>query len=330
LIGQGFLPFWAKAQETALEATGLSYSNILQSGNNNASAVDTENQVTISGSGDALMPAVSNLGSFDGIDDGVALSDQIEVYVVRKGDSIGQVADMFNVSANTILWANDMKKGDKLVEGDTLIILPVDGRKHVVAAGDTLRKIASKYSADVLDVAGYNGLSLEDQLTVGQELIIPNADIDAPASSTTSKSSSLASSGGKTASVKSYQNISGYFINPVPGYSRRSQGYHGKNAIDLAAPTGSRILASAPGTVIAAKLGYNGGYGNVVIVQHPNGTRTLYAHMSKLGTHTGAKVERGEVIGYVGSTGHSTGPHLHFEISGAKNPGTTTPMSWAR
>lgn len=324
-VGQGFLPFWVNAQETALEAS-FSYQNIVQ-GNSTTGTVDSSNQVVISG--DALMPSVTNVGTFDGIDDGEALSDQIEVYVVRKGDSIGQVAGMFNVSVNTILWANDMKKGDKLVEGDTLIILPIDGIKHTVAKGDTLRKIAAKYKADVMDVAGYNGLSLEDQLVVGQELIIPNADIDAPVSSTTSKSNS-SSSGKSTSSSKSYQNISGYFINPVPGYSRRSQGYHGKNAIDLAAPTGTKIVASAPGTVIAAKLGYNGGYGNVVIVSHPNGTRTLYAHMSRLGTHTGAKVERGEVIGYVGSTGHSTGPHLHFEVSGAKNPGTTTPMSWAR
>lgn len=319
-----FLPVGiARAQETALEAS-FSYSTIVQG--SNTETVDANNEVAISGS--ALLPSVTNVGALEGVDDGEALSDQIEVYVIRKGDSIGQVAEMFGVSANTILWANDMKKGDKLVEGETLVILPIDGVSHTVIKGDTLKKIAAKYKADVLDIAGYNGMSIEDQLTVGQELIIPNADIDAPA---VAKKSTSSSSGSKTStSGKSLQNISGYFINPVPNYSRRSQGYHGKNSIDLAAPTGTKIVASAPGTVLVARNGYNGGYGNMVIIKHPNGTRTLYGHMSRLGTHTGAQVERGEVIGYIGSTGHSTGPHLHFEVAGAKNPGTTTPMSWAK
>ncbi|HPS21501.1 MAG TPA: peptidoglycan DD-metalloendopeptidase family protein [Candidatus Paceibacterota bacterium] len=313
----------AYAQDTALEATGFSYQAVVQ--NDAASGIaDTDNEIITSGG--ALMATVANIGSLEGVDDGEALSDQIEVYVIRKGDSIGQIAEMFGVSANTILWANNMKKGDKLVEGETLVILPVDGLKHTVVKGDTLRNIAAKYKADVLDIAGYNGMSIEDQLTVGQELIIPNADVDLPS---TSSSSSKGKTSTKT-TVSSGKTVSGYFINPVPNYRRRSQGYHGKNAIDLAAPIGTKIVASAPGTVLVARNGYNGGYGNMVIIQHPNGTKTLYGHMSKLGTHTGAKVSRGEVIGYVGSTGHSTGPHLHFEIYGAKNPGTTTPMSWAK
>ncbi|KKS58388.1 MAG: Peptidoglycan-binding LysM [Candidatus Nomurabacteria bacterium GW2011_GWF1_42_40] len=125
------------------------------------------------------------------------------------------------------------------------------------------------------------------------------------------------------------KNIAGYFINPVPEFKRKSQGLHGPGmrGIDLAAPTGTRILASAPGTVIFARLGYNGGYGNMVTIQHPNGTKTLYAHMSRIATKVGARVERGELIGYVGSTGRSTGPHLHFEVFGARNPGAD--WSWA-
>ena len=328
LLGQVFLSINVSyAQDTALEPS-FSYQAAVQT-SNTPESVDSNNEVIISGG--ALMPIVANLGSFEGVDDGEALSDQIEVYVIRKGDSIGQIAEMFGVSANTILWANNMKKGDKLVDGETLVILPIDGLKYTVVKGDTLRNIAAKYKADVLDIAGYNGMSIEDQLTVGQELIIPDADMGT-SSLSTSKSTKSSSSGSKTSksSVSSGKTVSGYFINPVPGYSRRSQGYHGKNSIDLAAPIGTKIIASAPGTVLVARNGYNGGYGNMVIIQHPNGTKTLYGHMSRLGTHTGAKVSRGEVIGYVGSTGHSTGPHLHFEVHGAKNPGTTTPMSWAK
>ena len=111
----------------------------------------------------------------------------------------------------------------------------------------------------------------------------------------------------------------GYFINPVPGYKRISQRLHGNNGVDLAAPTGTEIVASASGTVLLARNGYNGGYGNMVIIKHPNGTQTLYAHQSKITTSTGDRVSQGQTIGYVGSTGRSTGPHLHYEIHGARN-----------
>lgn len=103
---------------------------------------------------------------------------------------------------------------------------------------------------------------------------------------------------------------------------RRSQGPHGPGGrgIDMAAPTGTPIVAAASGTVLLSKGGYSGGYGEMIVIQHANGTKTLYAHMSKRATTTGAKVSQGETIGYVGSTGRSTGPHLHFEVQGAKNP----------
>ena len=109
----------------------------------------------------------------------------------------------------------------------------------------------------------------------------------------------------------------------------KTQGLHGpgKRGIDIGAPTGTPIYASASGTVLLARTGWNGGYGNMVIIQHPNGTKTLYGHMSKLGARTGANVSRGEVIGYVGSTGRSTGPHVHFEVFNARNPGAD--WSWA-
>lgn len=262
----------------------------------------------------ALLPSTSILG---GSGNGDISSDQISVYVIRKDDSISKIAEMFNVSENTILWANDMKKGDKLVEGDVLFILPISGIKHTVKKGQTLKGIANLYKVDVVDIAGFNGISTDAKLTAGDELLVPDADMtvsDGENNKTSSKSSS------KEIIIKSTgKDLGGYFINPVPNYKRRSQGIHGKNGVDLAAPTGTKIVASASGRILLARIGYNGGYGNMVIIQHPNGTQTLYAHQSKLVVHTGDQVEQGEVIGYVGSTGHSTGPHLHYEVRGAKN-----------
>jgi len=273
-------------------------------------------------SDNALLPLVATGETYSGIDTENVSSGEISVYVVRKGDSIALIAQMFNISSNTILWTNDMKKSDTIKEGDILIIMPVDGVKHTISKGDTLSKLADKYKVEVSDITNFNDISVDEQLAVGNEIFIPGAEIITPVAPKSSNGTYIA----KTPNLK---DVSGYFINPVPNYSRRSQGLHDKYAIDLAAPTGSRILASAPGKVLVARYGYNGGYGNFVIIQHSNGTQTLYAHMSKIATSAGVQVSRGETIGYVGSTGRSTGPHIHFEVRGAKNPGATTPMSFA-
>lgn len=263
--------------------------------------------------GTSLLPATGPMGVASEKDTIDSSSDQISVYVVRKGDSISAIADMFDVSVGTILWANDMKKGDRLVEGSTLMILPVSGVKHTVLKGQTLAGIAKKYNVDPADIASFNDISPDSPLALGDELIIPGAeiaDVDAPKIKTKNPANNF-----KT----TLKTLLGYFINPVPGFKRISQRIHGNNGVDLAAPTGAKIFASADGIVLLARNGYNGGYGNMVIIKHPNGTQTLYAHQSKIATNTGDQVSQGEVIGYVGSTGRSTGPHLHYEVHGARN-----------
>lgn len=291
-----------------------------------------ENTTEISGgsnlvSENALLPTVGTPGVLgENID---ASLEDISVYVVRKGDAISQIAEMFNVSTNTILWANDMKKGDVLKEGDILVILPIDGVKHIVEKGQTLKSIAKKYNADVVDIASFNGISENSALAIGDELIIPDGEIyvDGPAVNTGTKSNN------KTTTPAPTKNLSGYFVNPAPG-AVKTQGLHGKNAVDLAAPVGTPILASASGTVLVARMGWNGGYGGMVIIQHPNGTKTLYSHLSSLNTSSGKSVSQGETIAYMGNTGNvrpskgGTGSHLHFEVYGAKNPGVD--KSWKR
>lgn len=276
----------------------------------------------------ALVPSTGPGGVSDGKDADLA-PDDTSVYVVHSGDSISQIADMFGVSSNTILWANDLKKGQKLIVGDTLLILPVSGVKHMVTKGQTLQNLAKLYKVETLDIIEFNDLPLDAKLAIGDELIIPDGIISDEGS--TNKVSPKSNAKDAQYYAKStLKNLVGYFVNPVPALKRKSQGLHGpgNRGVDLAAPTGTHIYASAPGTVILARNGYNGGYGNMVIIQHSNGTKTLYGHMSKLGTSTGAKVSRGQLIGYVGNTGRSTGPHLHFEVFNAKNPGSD--WSWAK
>lgn len=304
------------SQTIALLQANVSSVSILENENskdNNADANFLSDNNIVSGT--SLSPATGPMGVSGEKDTIDSSYDQVSVYVIRKGDSISQIASMFGVSTSTILWANDMKKDDKLAEGETLIILPVSGVMHTILKDQTLAGIAKKYNVDALDIASFNDIALNSELTLGDELIIPNAemiDIDVPKLKTNKNN--------PVNNLKTtLKTLVGYFINPVPGYKRLSQKLHGNNGVDLAAPTGTKILASASGTVLLARNGYNGGYGNMVIIKHPNGTQTLYAHQSKIVTNTGDQVSQGEVIGYVGSTGRSTGPHLHYEIHGARN-----------
>jgi LysM repeat protein len=233
---------------------------------------------------------------------------EISVYTVREGDTLSQIAVMFDVSAKTILWANDIQSATKIRPGDTLIILPITGVRHVVKSGDTIQSIAKKYSGDVDDILAYNQLTSGTQVAIGDTIIIPDGTIAQPTKTVSKQSSGGVSAGG------------GSFIHPLPG-GIKTQGIHGYNGIDIGAPSGTAVRAAAGGTVIVARgSGWNGGYGLYVVIKHANGAQTLYAHLSGLTVASGDAVVAGQTIGYVGSTGRSTGNHLHFEVRGAKNP----------
>lgn len=239
-------------------------------------------------------------------------SDEISVYTVREGDSLSQVAQMFDVTSNTIMWANDLKKKTDIAPGQTLVILPIAGVRHVVKSGDTLSSISKKYEGNSDEILSYNQLASASDIAVGDTLIIPGGELHMEAAKSNGKS------GGKG---KSTGTGSAGFINPAPG-AVKSQGIHGNNGVDLAGGMGSTIRAAAGGTVIVAKGGggWNGGYGNYIVVKHNNGTQTLYAHLSSLSVGSGEVVDQGQTIGGMGNTGKSTGTHLHFEVRGGRNP----------
>jgi LysM repeat protein len=242
---------------------------------------------------------------------------EISVYVVREGDTLSQIAEMFDVSANTILWANDITKASLIQPGDTLVILPITGIRHVVKGGDTISTIAEKYDSDIEEILSYNQLASADGISVGNIVVVPNGVMAAPAASTNRNVAPVRTSGG---SAVASGGGSADFTHPLPG-AMKTQGIHGYNGVDLAAAAGTAIRAAAAGEVIVSKSGsWNGGYGNYVVIRHPNGTQTLYAHNSSNAVGVGARVAAGETIAYVGSTGRSTGAHLHFEVRGARNP----------
>ncbi|MAF59298.1 MAG: peptidoglycan DD-metalloendopeptidase family protein [Candidatus Pacebacteria bacterium] len=261
--------------------------------------------------GSALLSETGPTGSLADIEERPA-SDQISVYVVREGDSLSQIAKMFGVTTHTIIWANDIQRGSVIHEGQTLVILPVSGVRYTVKKGDSLKNIAKKYKGDVKEIEQFNGLSENATLAVGDIVIIPGGEIETPKYSPRTTTRVVRGTGGPS--------YSGYYIAPILS-GRKSQGLHGYNAIDFGTTVGEPIVAAASGIVIISKdYGWNGGYGKYIVVDHPNGTQTLYAHNIRNIVSPGQAVVQGQVIGYIGSTGRSTGPHVHFEVRGAKNP----------
>ena len=262
--------------------------------------------ITVVG-GVALLSETGPAGTLADIEENQ--SSNISIYVVRKGDTLSAIAKMFGVTTNTVAWANNIR-GGVIHEGETLIILPISGVRHSVQKGDTLRSIARKYKADVTEIAEYNHLTEESALAVGDIVLVPDGEVAALPSA------------GRPAAIRgaSGPNLDGYYLRPLIG-GRKTQGLHGYNGVDIASYTGAPVLASAAGSVIIARSsGWNGGYGNYIVISHQNGTQTLYAHLSGVAVSAGENVIRGGIIGYVGSTGRSTGPHLHFEVRGARNP----------
>ena len=228
-------------------------------------------------------------------------------YAVRPGESVGSLASDFGLSALTIRQANGLS-GNGLKVGQALRIPPIDGLFVKVKRGDSLSTIANRYKVNVDDISQYNGLGSGATIHVGNELLIPGAIVQ---SSTTA---SYSNAGNVSVPNFNPTPYSGKFIWPTESPTHFiSQGVRaGHRAIDLPRTNGWGIYASAPGIVQTAST--RGGYGNLITINHGGGWTTYYAHLSQFKVQSGAYVEQGQLIGIMGSTGRSTGPHLHFEV----------------
>ncbi len=243
--------------------------------------------------------------------------DKVIHYVVASGDTLSTIASKFDVSTDTIRWQNKLGKNDQIKPGQTLEILPVTGVSHRVQKGDTIYSIAKKYgleSAQPIVDFPFNSFSNDETfaLAIGQTIIVPDGNMPSAAPSFVARRTPDA--GSVTAS--------GQFVWPTNGtITQRFFWYH--KGIDIANKAAPAVVAADAGEVIVAGWPDSSGYGNRVMIDHGNGYITLYAHLSKIYVGTGQRVNRGDAIGQMGSTGRSTGTHLHFEIrtgSGNLNP----------
>jgi murein DD-endopeptidase MepM/ murein hydrolase activator NlpD len=245
-------------------------------------------------------------------------------YNILPGDTLGGIAKRFNISVNTILWANNLTAYSTIKPGQTLKILPTSGVAHQLKKGETLSAVAKLYGITDLDnILEFNGLITASDLKIGETLIIPGGVKKSavvatkPKTTTTSKTS-----GGPAAKISATK-----FQWPTTSY--RITQYYGwrHTGLDIGNKVGQPIYAAEDGQVITA--GWNaGGYGNYVIINHNNGLQTLYGHQSKILVAKGQWVTRGQVIGLIGNTGRSTGPHLHYEVR--VNGSRLNPLNYIR
>lgn len=238
---------------------------------------------------------------------------EIIEYEVKSGDTLSSIAKRFEISVDTIKWANNLGNVDTIKPGQKLKILPVSGVAHEVQKGDTLESVAKKYSASsqaILDFP-FNDVPDDFKLTVGQVLIVPDGVPPQAPVSTPRQTPTYLAQGPSSPTFSAPGG--GNFIWPTRGILTQSfSWYH--PGIDVADRSAPGIVAADGGLVKVAGWPDNYGYGNRVVIDHGNGYQTLYAHLSNIYVTVGQKVSRGQVIGQMGTTGRSTGIHLHFEI----------------
>lgn len=233
-------------------------------------------------------------------------------YTVESGDTISGIANKFQISVNTILWANNLSAYSLIRPGNTLTILPTSGVMHKVKSGETVGKIALQYGVEEKDIFSYNDIKSANSLIIGQNIIIPGGRKTTTQTTVASKPSTPASVVEKLTTPKKATDSGSSMVWPTEGH-RITQYYSWRHTgLDIANKTGTPLYAAEAGTVEYS--GWSNGYGYNVLVNHGGGKKTRYAHASKLYVKVGDKVARGEQIAAMGSTGWSTGPHIHFEV----------------
>ncbi len=236
---------------------------------------------------------------------------EILTYQVQTGDTVSSIAQKFGISIDTIRWANDLQSISAIKPGQTLKILPVTGVMYKVGKGETIYTIAKKYSADAQAIVDFpfNTFTNDETfaLAVGQTVIVPDGVM--PKEAPWQPGAYIA----RRTPDAGVVSATGVFVWPAGGtISQGFRWYH--QGIDIANRASPAILAADSGKVLLAGWPDGSGYGNRAILDHGNGFQTLYGHLAKIYVVPGQTVQRGDQIGQMGSTGRSTGIHLHFEI----------------
>lgn len=224
------------------------------------------------------------------------------IYKVRDGDTISGITKKFGLkNISTLIAVNDIDNVRQLSAGQKLKVPSIDGLIYTVQSGNSLASLSVQFGVSIEELLDVNELDSE-RLNAGQQLFIPGAKLD---------SQKLQQALGTLFKIPIFARYRisspfGYRADPFTG----AKSFH--TGVDLACPSGTPVVSAASGTV--SFVGYSNVFGNYIIVKHSNGYQTLYGHLSKILAGKGQHVSQGTRIGLVGSTGYSTGPHLHFTI----------------
>ncbi len=249
-------------------------------------------------------------------------------HVVEGGETVSDIADRYNISVNTVLWENRLGERDFIKPGQVLTVLPTTGVSHQVQRGDTVASIAQKYKADEGEIISFNKLASADAIDQNEILLIPNGTVPPPppVPQPTVRLARASVIYGDNAPPSRTVSGSG-LLWPTPSH-KINQYYRGSRhtGVDIDGDYSSPIYAADSGRVVES--GWHGGYGIALMIDHGNGTKTLYGHASKLFVKAGDYVTKGQTVAMVGTTGYSTGTHLHFEvIIGGSKP---NPLSYIK
>lgn len=240
---------------------------------------------------------------------------EIIIHIVNEGETLSSIAERYGLEVNTILWENKITQKTPLKPGMELRILPINGVRHQVQRGETIYSIAKKYGLDgsqaqvIVDYPFNEFLNDETfELATGQYVMVPDGVMpEGSGVSTQAPRTQLFNTPDRGTAT-----ATGNFVWPASGMITQGYRFYHK-AIDIANRSAGSIVAADGGVVIAAGWDASG-YGNRIMIDHGNGYITLYGHLSVLQVSAGQRVNRGDVLGQMGSTGRSTGTHLHFEV----------------
>ncbi|MFA6132131.1 MAG: M23 family metallopeptidase [Patescibacteria group bacterium] len=282
-----------------------------------------EQVATLLGGSAITSPTISEGGN------SVAARNAIEEYTVQDGDVLGSIAEKYGLSLSTLLWANNLTYRSTIRLGQKIIIPPADGVVYTVKRGDTVSSIAKKYGTSTDKILSFNDLSDSAALSVGVTLMLPDATppTSTPVTYTAPASSIFTGTRGSTAPAAA----TGSWVWPTDGcyitvYFNQYYRFGLHKGLDIDGDYSSYVYATRGGTV--TRSGWFDGYGNCVDINHGDGYVTRYGHFSKLFVAVGQEVAAGEALGNVGTTGQSTGTHLHFEVM--ENSVKLNPLNFIR
>lgn len=251
----------------------------------------------------------------------------VELYTVELGDSVFGIASGYNIEPETVLWSNyDSLKDNPhaITVGMELKIPPVNGVYYQWQEGDTFETVAAEFETEAANILGWGGNKFDltnPQVEPGSWVMIPDGKrefqqwiVPIIPRGAAGVSTGMYGAGACPGGYEGGAFGTGSFIWPTINRMISGNDYwSGHLAIDIGSALGEPISASDAGVIVFAGWA-NGGYGNAVAIDHGNGYQTLYAHLNSVSVRCGQSVSQGQNIGYGGSTGNSTGPHLHFEI----------------